>query len=79
MQRYKKKLILDNARKPFLPQLPVYLTLAYARLRISTILNSGYSRLARTPQGGPRLFYDWHVNVVPVSGVQLLEPLWSQS
>ena len=46
------------------------LTLAYARLRISTIVNSGYSRLARTPQGGPRFFYDWHVDVVPVSGVQ---------
>ena len=33
----KEKLILDNARQPILPQLPVYLTLAYARLRISTI------------------------------------------
>ena len=54
----KKKLILDNARQPMLPQLPVYLTLAYPRLRISTIVNSGYSRLARTPQGGPRFFYD---------------------
>ena len=49
----------------------IFLTLAYARLRISTIVNSGYSRLARTPQGGPRFFYDWHVDVVvPVSGVQ---------
>ena len=46
--------------------------LRYARLRISTIVNSKYSRLARTPQGGPRFVYghDWHVDVVPVSGVQ---------
>ena len=29
-------------------------------------------RLARTPQGGPRFFYDWHVDVVPVSGVQII-------
>ncbi len=36
----------------------------------NSIVNSGYSRLARTPQGGPRFFYDWHVDVVPVSGVQ---------
>ena len=42
----------------------IFLTLACARLRISTIVNSGYSRLARTPQGGPRFFYDWHVDVV---------------
>ena len=74
-QLKKKKLILDNARQPILPQLPVYLTLAYATLRITIapfIVNSGYSRLARTPQGGPRFFYDWHVDVVPVSGVQII-------
>ena len=45
--------------------MPLFLTLAYARLRISTILNSGYSRLTRTSQERPRVFtIGWHVDVV---------------